>query len=171
MKKLLIAFVLLSGCSGQEDGGGNMASSTRQTQASRPETPQGRPGAAITTLTGLYEGGGEVSRKSQLCMVDPEGETARFGLVAWGENDHSCSGSGTAERKGDRLALRMTGDEACTIEARINGLDIVLPDSVPDGCAYYCGARAQLGGARFTQVGTGRDDAAKAVDLVGDPLC
>jgi hypothetical protein len=42
---------------------------------------------------------------------------------------------------------------------------------VPDGCAYYCGARARLTGARFAQVGTGREDAAKAKDLVGDPLC
>jgi hypothetical protein len=71
MKKLLIAFILLSGCSGQEEGGGNMASPTRQTQASRPEAPQGRPGAAITTLTGLYEGGGEVSEKASSAWSTP----------------------------------------------------------------------------------------------------
>jgi hypothetical protein len=65
----------------------------------------------------------------------------------------------------------MTGDEACAIDAAIEGDTIVLPNSVPAGCAYYCGARARLGGARLTQVGTGRDDAAKAKDLVGDPLC
>jgi hypothetical protein len=38
----------------------------------------------------------------------------------------------------------------------------VPSESVPDGCAYYCGANARaLTGARFTQVGTGRDDAAE----------
>jgi hypothetical protein len=170
MKKLLVVFAFLAGCSGQDGQGGGNASAPAG-QGSGTSAPQGRPGATITTVTGLYESGGSADRKNQLCMVDPEGETARFGLVVWGENEHSCSGSGTATRSGDRLQLKMTGDEACTVEARISGTTIALPEAVPDGCAYYCGARARLGGANFTQAGTGRDDAAKAKDLVGDPLC
>lgn len=165
-----MALLTLSACQSQPekagnaaDPGGNMAETTASTAT--------KPGAAITTLTGLYEGPGQAGRTSQMCMVDPAGETARFGLVVWGANDHSCSGSGTATRSGTRLQLKMTGDEACTIEATIEGGTVVLPDRVPDGCAYYCGARARLSGARLTQVGTGRDDAAKARDLVGDPLC
>jgi len=169
MKKLMILVLLLAACSreGADRRDGNAAAPLDQGGSA----PMSRPGGPITTLTGLYEGGGEAGPKNQLCMVDPRGETAQFGLVVWGGEQHSCSGSGTAARNGDRLQLEMTGDESCTIDARIDGAEIILPEDVPDGCAYYCGARARMSGARFTQVGVGRDDAAKAKDLVGDPLC
>jgi len=84
---------------------------------------------------------------------------------------HGCSGAGTAERSGDRLALDMTGDSACRIEARIAGGKVTLPDKVPDGCAYYCGAGARLEGVTLVQTGTSAADAVKAKDLAGDPLC
>ena len=168
MKKILFLFLLLGACSGGGDsGGGGNASAP----AGRGSSAGTAPSGPITTLTGLYESSAAAGPKSQLCMVDPKNESAQFGLVVWGAEQHSCSGSGTATRSGDRLQLKMTGDETCTIEARISGSEVVLPDSVPDGCAYYCGARASMNGARFTQVGTGRDDAIKAKDLVGDPLC
>jgi hypothetical protein len=165
MKKLLIALLILGGCSGgddQADGNALAPAGTGKSAAA--------PGEIGSSLTGLYEGG-DTSRENQLCMVENEGEAPRFGLVVWGTNLNSCSGSGTAERSGDRLRLKMAGDETCAIDARISGSSIILPDSVPDGCAYYCGANARLTGARFDRVGTGRDDAAKAKDLVGDPLC
>lgn len=170
VKKLLFPLMFLAGCQQQADQAGGNVVAPGGPGARAPATPS-RPGAAITTLTGLYEGPRQAGAVSQMCMVDPAGETARFGLVVWGSNQHSCSGSGTATRSGSRLQLKMAGDEACAIDARIQGDTIVLPDAVPDGCAYYCGAQAQLGGARFTQTGTGREDAAKAKDLVGDALC
>jgi hypothetical protein len=170
MKKLLFALALLAGCQGQTGEGGNQSAGPGGTGSGAPAA-HSRPGAKITTLTGLYESSAQAGPTSQLCMVDPSGETAQFGLVVWGSNDHSCSGSGMATRSGDRLQLKMTGDEACTIDAQIEGNTVVLPSAVPEGCAYYCGARARMSGARFTQVGTGRDDAAKAKDLVGDALC
>lgn len=167
MKKLLIALVLLAGCSRGEEqqGEGNAARPSGSGASSGPAAP-GR----IQTLTGLYEGG-DVDPKNQLCMVDNKGEAPRFGLVIWGANQHSCSGSGTAVREGDRLQLKMAGDEACTIDARISGNSIMLPEKVPDGCSYYCGANARLTAVTFIQQGTDKDDAAKAKDLVGDPLC
>jgi hypothetical protein len=169
MKRLLFALILLGACSGGggESGGGNQAAPAGRDGSAVSGAPKG----PITTLTGLYESRSAAGPASQLCMVDPKGENAQFGLVVWGADQHSCSGSGTATRSGDRLQLRMTGDETCTIDARISGSEVVLPDDVPDGCAYYCGARARMNGARFTQVGAGRDDASKAKDLVGDPLC
>ncbi len=169
MKKLLFAVLILAACSrdGADSGGGNASAPAGQTVSEGRSSPSG----AITTLTGLYEGGGGAGPRDQMCMVDPQGETARFGLVVWGAEQHSCSGSGTATRSGERLQLKMAGDETCTIDARISGAEIVLPDTLPDGCAYYCGARARMNGARFTQAGTGRDDAIEAKDLVGDPLC
>ena len=84
---------------------------------------------------------------------------------------HSCSGSGSAVREGATLRLRMAGDEPCEIAATLAGGTIRLPQAVPQSCAYYCGARAQLAGAAFTRAGATVEDAMKARDLVGEPLC
>lgn len=154
---------LLASCSGggNDEGQGN--------QAAGPPNGAGGAGGRITTLTGLYEGG-DSQPPNQMCIIQGQSE-ARFGLVVWGENQHSCSGSGTAARNGDTLRLQMTGDETCIIEAKISGSTVTLPQSLPDGCAYYCGARASMTGASFTQKGNSVEDAGKATDLVGDPLC
>jgi len=161
MKRLWFAFALLAGCSG---GGDDAADRNEALPAG-----QTAAGGSLTTLTGLYEGG-ETRTPNQMCIVEGTGE-ARFGLVVWGSNLHSCSGSGTVARAGDTLRLSMAGDEACTIEAKISGNTVTLPASVPDGCAYYCGARATLTGAVLTQKGNSVEDAGRAKDLVGDPLC
>jgi hypothetical protein len=164
MKKLLIPLALLAACSPQgEEGGGNAAAPAGQ--AAKPTQPP-----RLGTLIGLYEGGAGRS-KNQMCVVEGKNGEARFGLVVWGGNMHSCSGAGTLDRVGDKLRLAMAGDSACTIEATISGKTIRLPDQAPEGCAYYCGARAKLGGAELTQAGTSEADAMKAKDLVGDPLC
>jgi hypothetical protein len=106
-----------------------------------------------------------------MCIVDGKGDEQRFGLVVWGGNLHSCSGSGTVTRDGSSLRLAMAGDSACSIDATISGTTIKLPASVPAGCSYYCGARATLGGAELTQKGTTRSAAMEAKDLVGESLC
>jgi hypothetical protein len=171
MKKLLVAALLLASCSGSDDPeqkvGGNSAAPAAQTTAQ-----SGSPGApeALGTLTGLYEGGGREPRH-QMCLVKGQGGEQRFGLIVWGGNQHSCSGSGTVTRSGDKVRLAMAGDSACTIEASISGKTIKLPETVPQGCAYYCGQRATLGGAELTQQGTTEQSAMQAKDLVGEPLC
>ena len=169
MKKTLFLFLLLAAC-GRGDPAAN--------EQSAPAGPAGRgearseprtPASARTILAGLYEGGsGE--QKNQMCIVEKGGE-AQFGLLVWGGNLHSCSGAGKAARKGDGLTLTMTGDEACTIAATLEDGNITLPETLPLGCAYYCGARASLAGARFTRAGTGEAEAKKATDIAGDPLC
>ena len=171
MKKLLVAALLLASCSGSNDPerkvGGNSAAAAAQNDGTSPG-----PGApqALTTLTGLYEGSGQEPRH-QMCVVKGQAGDQRFGLIVWGGNQHSCSGSGTVTRTGNRLRLAMTGDSACTIEASISGKTIKLPQTVPQGCAYYCGQRATLGGAELTQQGTTEQAAMRAKDLVGEPLC
>jgi hypothetical protein len=171
MKKLLVAALLLSSCSGSDDpeqkNGGNRAAPVVENPGTRPAS--GAP-QALTTLTGLYEGSGREPRH-QMCVVEGKGGDRRFGLIVWGGNQHSCSGSGTLTRTGNRLRLAMTGDSACTIEASISGKTIKLPETVPQGCAYYCGQRATLGGAELTQQGTTEQAAMRAKDLVGEPLC
>ena len=160
MKRLILMLLVLGGCRAEES----------------PEAPKQAPtpagattSASSTALTGLFEGPAGETR-NQLCMVEGEG-SARFGMVVWGGNLHSCSGTGTATRLGDTLTLAMAGDSTCSIEATVEGDTITLPATLPEGCAYYCGARARMTDASFARTGTTREDALKAKDLVGDPLC
>jgi len=157
MRILAIALLVLAGCS---KGGGESGN-----EAAPAASPEG-PGL---TLTGLYEGEG-AGPTNQMCIIE-KGGAHHFGLVVWGGALHSCSGTGTATREGGRLRLSMAGDAACTIDATVAGGTITLPAAIPDGCADYCGTRASLANARFTQKGTTERDAARAKDLVGESLC
>lgn len=159
---LSVAFVL-SSCGGAEE---EAAADNVRTAAPQPAK------AAVQTanLTGLYEGG-DAPQRNQLCIIDRGPGNAGFGLVVWGEALHSCSGVGEAARSGEVLRLSMAGDEQCEIEARIVGGKVTLPDTLPEGCAYYCGARARMNGVGFDKVGGTAADAMRAADLVGDPLC
>lgn len=155
MKRVLVALMLAAGCGAVGDQAGNDAAETAVQTAG---------------LTGLYEGGA-TTRPNQMCVIDRGAGNAQFGLVVWGANMHSCSGSGHVTREGNVFRLAMAGDESCTIEARIENGVVTLPATVPEGCAYYCGAQARLGGASFTKEGGTAEDAMKATDLVGEPLC
>jgi hypothetical protein len=170
MRKSLILLALVAACGADrqgKDAAGAMENGS-EVQSSRGGGG-GETFSSRTDLTGLYEGAAG-DRKNQLCMVR-KGTATQFGLIVWGSNDHSCSGAGTAERQGDRLTLTMAGDSSCTIDATMANGNITLPASVPEGCSYYCGARAQLTGTRFSRTGSSDADASKAKDLAGDPLC
>jgi hypothetical protein len=166
MKKSLRTLLLLAGCGRGDQPADNRTapdSPAPEAAAGDPPTPQS------ASLTGLYEGGAG-PQKNQLCIVE-NGKAAQFGLLVWGGNLHSCSGAGEAVRNGERLILSMAGDETCSIEAVLKGGKLMLPATLPAGCAYYCGARATLAGASFTRTGSTEADAKKATDIAGDPLC
>lgn len=171
MRKSLILLALVAGCGAAERDGDNAAAGDGNGTAPAASARGGGEGAgpAPATLVGLYESGSG-DQKNQLCMVD-KGKGTQFGLIVWGSDLHSCSGAGSAIRSGDRLTLNMAGDSSCSIDATIADGTITLPDAVPEGCAYYCGARATMTGTRFTRIGATAADAARARDLAGDPLC
>ena len=168
MKKRFVLLLLLASCSRQPEAAapqeGN-ASGARGSGAAAPAEPP-----RLDRLIGLYEGGAS-GRKHQMCVVKGKGGETRFGLVIWGSNMNSCSGAGSISRDGARLRLAMAGDSTCTLDAQISGRTVRLPAQVPEGCAYYCGQRAEFGGAELTQNGASETDAMKAKDLAGDPLC
>ena len=150
---------LLAGC-GTGDPGNQVAG-----------VPQARKAAVQTAeLTGLYEGGSGEQR-DQMCILDRGTGNARFGLVTWGANQSSCSGEGVAVRSGDTLRLTMEGDETCVLEAQIDGGNVQFPAQAGPGCSYYCGAGATLAGLTLEKTGGTAEDAMRATDLVGDPLC
>lgn len=168
MKKIALILLFLAGCGRDDPDSGNRAAAPESAGPSAAR-PGPAPAVAEARLTGLYEGG-TGAQKNQLCLVEKGAET-QFGLLVWGGNLHSCSGAGRAARSGERLTLTMTGDETCTIAAALKGGEIALPETLPLGCAYYCGARATLAGARFSRAGSGESEAKKATDIAGDPLC
>ncbi|MEA3000787.1 MAG: hypothetical protein QOK17_2620 [Sphingomonadales bacterium] len=168
MHKSLVVLAFVAGC-GASDQRNASAPAAAPAQPVSPSVSAPAALAPGSSLVGLYESGPR-SRPNQLCVTQ-RGDTPQFGLLVWGAGMHGCSGAGTVERSGDGLALTMTGDSACRIEARIAGRAVTLPDKVPDGCAYYCGAGAHLEGVTLLQTGNSAADAAKAKDLAGDPLC
>jgi hypothetical protein len=152
-----LAALALAGCTASEE--------------SAPSGAVGGGAVQTATLTGLYESG-DGARRNQLCMVERDGGAASFGFVTWSAGTSNCSGSGPATRDGDRIMLRLDGDESCTLEARIDGRRVTMPSAIPDACKrYYCGAGAELTGVTFDKVGGEAADALKATDLAGDRLC
>jgi len=129
-----------------------------------------RPDGQLANLTGLYESGPDQAR-SQLCVVEAPGEDIRFAMVLRRDRDRSCSGGGTVKREGETLRFTMAGESACTFEAELKGHRVGAAAAVPSGCAYYCTVGTSLAGADFTLVGASLEDAGRARDLVGEPLC
>ena len=158
-QSILLLAPLLAACGG---GGGN---ETAQTARSDP-----RPAVQTEDLTGLYEPRGEGRQGSGICMISQEPGAASFGLVIATANG-SCSGSGAAARTDGGLRLTMAGEGECAIEALLEGTEVTFPPAVPEGCAYYCGAGAGLAGERFEKTGGTVEEAMRATDLAGDPLC
>lgn len=122
-------------------------------------------------LTGLYLGDGAGAENNRVCMIrDPEG-SVRFGIVTLAADRSACSGLGTATKTGENVVLTMSGEGDCAIPATLSDGELEFPDSLPEGCAYYCGPDASLAKASFQKIGATREAAGQATDLVGDPLC
>ena len=170
-KTILLLPLLLAACNAQDGVANNAAPTTASGPAdpALPAAPAGTP-VQTSTLTGLYESG-PAGRRNQMCVVERAAAPARFGLVVWGAGEQGCSGAGEIVRQGSALRLTMAGDEACTFEARIEGMRVSFPAALPTGCAYYCSRGAGLANASFNKTGGSAGDAARAVDLVGDRLC
>jgi len=160
----LFLFLLLAGCSPKSED-------NRQPQARRTYFPDFHFSrqARLASIEGLFEGGSGAGA-DQLCIIDRRGHP-QFGLVIRGSGNRSCSGAGSARRRGEKVQLTMTGDSPCTLDGRISGKTITLEDQPPSGCTYYCGGGASFAGVALSQSSAGEKAAMKAKDLVGEPLC
>jgi hypothetical protein len=134
--------------------------------------PEPRRAAVQTAnLTGLYEGAAMAGERSQLCMVPHDTGDTAFGIVVRAPGGGVCSGAGEAVREGDSVQLTMAGDEQCVIAATADGTRLTLADNGSPGCRYYCSRKASFAGEAFEKTGGTAEDAMRATDLVGDPLC
>lgn len=154
---ILLLILLLSGC--ERSDGDRTAG---QDSPARVQTAE---------LTGLYEARGEGGHSARMCMISDPSGTASFAIVTERSDAGSCGGAGEAVREASLLRLTMAGDEECVIEARIDGAQVTLPPSLPERCGYYCGAGATLAGTMLEKTGGTEEDAMRATDLAGDPLC
>ena len=132
------------------------------------------PGEApvqTTQLTGFYAGQGDGEQRARMCMISAPSGAASFGIVTIDPDGGACSGAGEAVREGDVLRLAMAGEEECVIEAQITGDQVTLSATLPESCAYYCSPGASLANETFDKTGGTAEDALRANDLAGGPLC
>jgi hypothetical protein len=171
MRPILLCLALLGGCGAVGDRSPRDRAAGNESAAADAEAGEEAAESAVqtATLTGRYEGGTGAER-SQLCIIDRGTGNSRFGLVLR-TGAGTCSGAGRALRQDRRLTLDMAGDQACRIDATIDGRRVAFPAGDPAGCAYYCAPGAALTNATFDKVGGSAEDAMQARDLVGDPLC
>ena len=158
MKRLILLLVPLLAACGTGDG--------NETAGRHSREP-----VQIADLTGLYEARGGGEQRSRMCMISAETGEASFAIVVEAPGGGSCGGAGEAVREGNLLRLTMGGDEQCVIGAQIAGTQVTFPSSLPEGCDYYCGPGATLAGAVLKKTGGTAEDAMRAKDLAGDPLC
>src|SRR3546814_11467592 len=63
----------------------------------------------------------------------------------YGDGQH-CTASGTARREGELLRVTLAGTDGCGFDARYEGDRIVLPGTLPQGCARCFTGRQSLAG-------------------------
>ena len=117
------------------------------------------PDQSLTPGTFAGEG------RDRLCIAGGP-NNYRAGLIAYGTGDTNCTASGRIDTEGGQIALVPSGDTTCRVPLTIEGNTVRVGD-VAATCSYYCGPGASMAGKTFNR----SDMGAKAVDLVGDPLC
>ncbi len=118
---------------------------------SQPQPAQDTPGArleAAAVQAGLVTDPAKASLAGswardtdRVCVVADQGDTFRIGaLIDYGEGQ-GCAASGTAQRRGDRVAVTFG---ACRFTAQFEGDRIVFPAEMPSVCDRSCTGRASL---------------------------
>ena len=169
MRKSLIVLALVAGCGASDRQDGNAAAPVGSGSPEGQAAGAAASAVATAGLTGLYEGGSAAAR-SELCILDKGPGNAQFGIKVAGAAMLACQGAGSAVRAGDRLTLKMSGDQPCTVEATIRGGTVSLARS-EGSCDYYCGGATRFDGVTLTRTGARAEDALRARDVVGEPLC
>lgn len=106
----------------------------------------------------------------RLCIV-PAGGAYRIGAhVDYGDGI-TCSTTGTLQRKGGRLAIRLGSGDACGFDARLDGDRIRFPGALPKECATFCRGRASYAGLEAARISESIAEARAMRDAAGRRLC
>lgn len=156
-----LAALLLAACSGAE--------------APNAQQPQDLESAAIER--GLVRGpeGGDIAGvyardTDRLCIVR-QGDGHSIGVTVDYGDGNACSASGTLDRSGARLRVRLGNGEACSFTARIEGETIRFPGALREGCKSFCRGRATLTAIEATRTSDSAAEAAALRDAAGRQLC
>ena len=98
--------------------------------------------------------------RDRLCL-----QNNRAGLISFAAaGDANCMVRGNTVAIEGGFQLKPDGDNACTIDIRMDQGAVVLGQASP-ACAYYCGPNASYAGKRLEPTSQ------PATDVAGDPLC
>ncbi|GAA0665246.1 hypothetical protein FHT00_000951 [Sphingomonas insulae] len=104
----------------------------------------------------------------RLCVLPAERDTFRIGaLIDYGEGQ-GCAASGSARRRGDRVAVTFG---ACRFDATFDGDRIVFPAELPAACDRFCTGRASLAALTVTHLSTATSEAETLRTPSGRALC
>lgn len=104
----------------------------------------------------------------RMCIVPGEGREQRVGILIDYGAGQGCAGSGTVQRSGSGLELRL-GD--CRVTARFDGDRIVLPPEVPAACDRLCVGRASIAAMTVERQSESVAEAANLRTPGGRALC
>lgn len=160
----VLSLLLLTGCSAGEVDGDNTVQAQDLESAAIARGLVRDP--SDREIVGLY-----ARDTDRVCLVSGNGRRYRIGAyVDYGEGI-TCSASGSVERHGDRLEIRLGGGDSCHFDARLSGDQILFPGSLPDGCASFCQGRAALTGLEAARLSGSVAEARAMRDAAGRRLC
>jgi hypothetical protein len=145
---------------------------------SQPQPANDTPGArleAAAVRAGLVSdpataslAGSWARDTDRVCVVAAPGDTFRIGaLIDYGEGQ-GCAASGTAQRRGDRVAVTFG---ACRFTAQFEGDRIVFPAEVPGACDRLCKGRASLAALTVDHLSASASEAETLRTPAGKLLC
>jgi len=148
-------------------GSNDTATATRETPGNRLERAAVSAGLVIDPAKASLAGSWSLDT-DRLCVVPAARDTFRLGaLIDYGEGQ-GCAASGTARRRGDRIAVTFPG---CRFDARFDGERIVFPAELPGGCDNLCTGRASLASLTVEHVSAAVSEAETLRTPSGRMLC
>jgi hypothetical protein len=125
---------------------------------------------ANVVLAGRFETRSELGI-DKFCAVGESGSQHKIGVLAVFGPESKCEAQGTAQIRGEKVSISLSGQESCHFDAEFDGISIRFPGSLPEGCVAYCSARASFAGTSYFMVEHGNDNARKALGRDIEKLC
>lgn len=156
------------------EGGGGQASTQAATALDALALESGAlPDSARIDPAGAY-GRNYDGGRDRLCLVADGNARGRyrFGAEMRIGQDEYCRGEGRAKLSADKLLLRFEGRGAdCTVVARYDGDQIVMPGALDVSCAQLCSSRGTFAGVTFPRSDRDPAQALRLTGADGQPLC